>query len=223
MPQPSNRPGLATHWGENRSSPITSTTFTRASNDSPMTVGSLWYNDREGARASASAEGYRTMTRGGVEMAQGGITVSLRDENGNTLSGYAAAGKVFAIGEANKRYSIVISNNTPARFEIVASVDGLDVLDGQAASFAKRGYIIRPNSTLEIDGFRRTESTVAAFRFGDVRGSYASRKGDDRNVGVIGIAVFHEAGTQPWPWNPAEVERRRNADPFPGRFAEPPP
>ena len=187
-----------------------------------MAMGTLWYNDREGARASASFEGYRTMTRGGVELAQGGVTVSLRDENGNTLSGYTAGGKVFAIGEADHRYSIVISNNTPARFEIVASVDGLDVLDGQAASFSKRGYIVRPHSTLEIDGFRRSESTVAAFRFGDVRGSYASRKGDDRNVGVIGIAVFNESGTPPWPWNPAEVERRRNADPFPGRFAEPP-
>ena len=34
-------------------------------------------------------------------------------------------------------------------------MDGLDVLDGKAASFGKRGYIMDPRSELEIDGFRK--------------------------------------------------------------------
>jgi hypothetical protein len=33
---------------------------------------------------------------------------------------------------------------------------------------------------------------VAAFRFSSVRDSYASRMGDSRDVGVIGVAVFQE-------------------------------
>ena len=101
------------------------------------------------------------------------------------------------------------------------SVDGLDVLDGQAASFAKRGYLIDPHGEVEIDGFRQSLDTVAAFRFGSVRSSYAAQKhGDTRNVGVIGVALFHERGTTPW--NPREIQRRNDANPFPGQFATPP-
>jgi hypothetical protein len=220
--EPSDRPGLATHWGESRTSHIHSTSFTRATADSPSAVASLWYNDREGSRAMAAAEGYRSYERGEVGLAQSGVTVSLRDAEGRMLPGYQAGGKTFAIGEAGTRYTIVIRNNTPARFEVVASVDGLDVMDGRPASFSKRGYLINPNDSLEIDGFRTSESEVAAFRFGSVRGSYADKKGDDRNVGVIGIALFHERGFQMWPWDAREVEQRRNANPFPGRFATPP-
>jgi hypothetical protein len=217
-----DRPGLATHWGESRTSHIHSTSFTRAVGDAPSAVASLWYNDREGSRAMAAAEGYRSYERGEVGLAQSGVTVSLRDAEGRMLPGYQAGGKTFAIGEAGTRYTIVIRNNTPARFEVVASVDGLDVMDGRPASFSKRGYLVNPHDSLEIDGFRTSESEVAAFRFGSVRGSYADKKGDDRNVGVIGIAIFHERGVPMWPWDEREIEQRRNANPFPGRFATPP-
>jgi hypothetical protein len=216
------RPGLATQWGETRRSEIRTTSFFRANDDQPSALTTLWYNDRDGSRAQASAEGYRSFERASVSVAEGGVTIALKDEGGRTLPGYFAGGKTFAIGESGTRYTIVLTNHTPARFEAVVSVDGLDVIDGRAAGFGKRGYLINPHATLEIDGFRQSESTVAAFRFGSVRGSYAAKKGDDRNVGVIGVAIFHERGTQMWPWDPREVDRRREADPFPNRFATPP-
>src|SRR6185503_12401308 len=108
---------------------------------------------------------------------------------------------------------------TNFRLEVVLSVDGLDVLDGKSASFAKRGYIMDPRAEIEVDGFRQNMDEVAAFRFGSVRGSYAGLKtGDTRNVGVIGIALFNEEGTNPR-WTAEEVQQRRNANPFPGQFA----
>ena len=70
--------------------------------------------------------------------------------------------------------------------------------------------------------FRRSADAVAAFRFSSVRSSYASKSGKgDRNVGVIGIAFFNEEGAQPT-WSDEEIQRRHDADPFPGRYAEPP-
>ncbi|RYE86619.1 MAG: hypothetical protein EOO75_15505 [Myxococcales bacterium] len=219
---PTERPGLATHWGETRSSYIRSTSFYRADYDRPFATASLWYNDAEGARAQAAAEGFRRTERGEVGLAQSGVVVSLRDGQGRLLPGYQAGGKAFAVGDAGERYTIWLENRTPARFEVVISVDGLDVMDGQAASFQKRGYLLQPHASLEIDGFRQSEATVAAFRFGSVRGSYAGRKGDDRNVGVVGVAMFHERGVPAWPWDPQEIERRRDANPFPGQFATPP-
>jgi hypothetical protein len=71
-------------------------------------------------------------------------------------------------------------------------VDGRDVVDGKPASVARRGYIVDPNGEVTIDGFRVSQDAVAAFRFSSVPRSYAARKGDARDVGVVGVAVFTE-------------------------------
>ena len=220
-PTPSDRPGLGTAWGETRRSPTTTAPFVRDS-ASPFAVASLWYNDRQGADAMARWADYRTHSSGAVPVLGGALTVSLRDESGRPLRGFFAGGKDYVVGEAGTRYAIIIRNNTGYRYECVASVDGLDVIDGRTAAYTKRGYLIQPHGMLEIEGFRRSEDAVAAFRFSSVRGSYSSRSGKgDRNVGVIGVAFFNEEGTRPT-WTPEELRRRHNADPFPGRYAEPP-
>ena len=155
--------------------------------------------------------------------ANGLVSVGLRGDGRGFFGGFTAGGRNYAVGESGLRYTIVLRNNTNFRLEVVLSVDGLDVLDGKAASFGKRGYILDPRGELEVDGFRQSMDAVAAFRFGSVRGSYAGQKtGDTRNVGVIGIALFNEMGTVPVPWTPVEVRRRRDANPFPGQFATPP-
>ena len=219
---PPDRPGLGTAWGETRRSPTTTAPFVRDS-ASPFAVAAVWYNDRTGANAMARYSDYRAGDGGAVPVLGGALTVTLRQESGGTYPGFFAGGKYYSIGDAGQRYIIVIRNNTGYRYECVASVDGLDVIDGRTAAYTKRGYLVQPYGTLEIEGFRRSEDAVAAFRFSSVRGSYASRAGKgDRNVGVIGVAFFNEEGTRPT-WTPEELRRRNSADPFPGRYAEPPP
>ncbi len=221
-PSPPARPGLGTAWGETVESRTTTAPFIRDS-ATPFAVTTLWYNDRTGAEAMARWADYRAYDRGAADVMGGALTVSLRNDSGNVLPGFFAGGKQYVVGEAGDRYVIVIRNNTNYRYECVASVDGLDVIDGQTASYAKRGYLIQPYGVLEIDGFRRSADAVAAFRFSSVRGSYAARSGaGDQNVGVIGVAFFNEQGTRPT-WTPDEIQRRQNADPFPGRYAVPPP
>ena len=221
---PADRPGLGTQWGETRTSRITTTPFSRNDASNPFAVSSLFYNDEQGARAMANSAGFRRTSAGLVDVANGGIQVGLRDPStGSFLSGFVAGDKSFIVGEAGNRYTIVIKNRTNARFECIVSVDGLDVLDGKAASFSKRGYLVDPNGEVEIDGFRQSTDSVAAFRFGSVRGSYAQQKhGDSRNVGVIGFAFFNERGSSPFPWTSDEIRRRQDANPFPGQFATPP-
>ena len=111
-------------------------------------------------------------------------------------------------------------NATTARFEVVASVDGLDVIDGKPADPNRRGYIVDPHDTLVIDGFRTSDAQVAAFRFGRVADSYAAQTSGDRNVGVVGLAIFAERGAV---WIAREIGLRDTADPFPARgYATPP-
>ncbi|MBW2528549.1 MAG: hypothetical protein JRI23_30530 [Deltaproteobacteria bacterium] len=226
-PRPRHRPGLGTEWGESRYSQVTSAPFLRADRSQPFAVGRLFYNDRSGIQAMIDSWGGSPSYRTRFPINGGHLEVALRQGDGGMLSGFSAGGRNYVTGDAGERYSIVIDNRTPGRIETVISVDGLDVIDGRPASFGKRGYLLEPHGHLEIEGFRRSEREVAAFRFGSVRSSYASRKhGDARNVGVIGFAFFHEQGDSPhhWsqPWLHDEANRRHSADPFPARYATPP-
>jgi len=216
------RPGLGTEWGENRESRVSTSAFFRENPDRPFDVVKMFYNDREGARAMARRAGINDFGDGAARATRGAVTVRLLDGSGRPLEGFNASGTNYVVGEAGQRYIIEIRNNTNVRFEAVTSVDGLDVINGRTAAFSSRGYIIGPRATVEIDGWRRSSDTVAAFRFGRVTDSYAGKKGDDRNVGVIGVALFEERGAS-FPWSQREIDRRHDADPFPGRFAAPPP
>ncbi len=214
------RPGLGTEWGETRDSRVSSAPFERQDYSTPFSTASFFYNDESGVRAMLGS-GYWDRRTDGVSTARGAITIRVVDDRGAPLPTFAAGGRSYVMGNDGARYAIRIENQTGARFEAVATVDGLDVIDGQPGSFEKRGYLVQPWSTVEIDGFRRSEAQVAAFRFGRVKDSYAAKRGSDRNVGVIGVAVFQERGSS-WPWTRRELERRDGADAFPGRFAPAP-
>lgn len=230
-PRQEERPGLGTSWGETRHSEVTQTYFER-DGSSPSYSGALNYNDEQGAYALAARDGRVRSSR--AELGLGGaVTVSLVDESGRTMRAYRGGGRTVAVGGHGDRYSIFVQNHTNERFEIVLSVDGLDVLDGRDAGYGKRGYLLDAYGTLEIEGFRQTDDAVAAFRFGRVSQSYAAQTGSARNVGVIGVAAFGERGysarlrayqeriyalrAQGY-----EVERRQSADPFPRGYAAPP-
>ncbi len=220
--EPSTRPGLGTEWGETMNSRITTTAFLRADATSPFSTASMFYNDASGAKAMANAAGTPRASSGMFSMGGGIVSMGLRDENGHFLSGYVSGNNNYVAGDAGTRYTIVLRNRSQFRFEVVLSVDGLDVLDGKSAAFSKRGYVLDPHGELEVDGFRQSMDQVAAFRFGSVGSSYANQKhGETRNVGVIGVALFHERGTNPWGWN-SDVDTRHKANPFPGQFATPP-
>ena len=212
------RPGLGTEFGEQVDSRVVEQPFERSSSE-PFALVAVHYNDAEGAGAQARSRG-GALAPFTYSMAQDGLSIALVDEEGNALPGITAPDRLYVVGRAGQRYNIQISNRTDGRYEVVASVDGLDVIDGRPASPGKRGYIVPPRGSLTIDGFRTSDDSVAAFRFAPVRDSYASRTGDDRNVGVIGFAFYTETGAERVG---DEIGVRESADPFPGRYAAPPP
>jgi hypothetical protein len=217
----SERPGLGTSWGEEVSSHVSSTSFYRQSDGSPDGLASLFYNDEAGVNAMSRGS-FLDYGDSVVPLAGGRITVSIVDANGSPLRAAHLDGRLVTVGSDGDRYMLRIDNHSPVRVEAVATVDGLDVIDGQDGSMQKRGYVIAPYDTLDIEGFRESAGSVRAFRFGSVSDSYAARRGKDRNVGVVGVAVFRERGSD-FRWSPEELDRRETADPFPSHFAPPPP
>jgi hypothetical protein len=114
--------------------------------------------------------------------------------DGSPLREYVHKGRRYVMGREGHRYAIRVTNRTAARIEVVVTVDGLDVVDGRAGDYAtKRGYVLDPWQSHDIEGFRLDLGRVATFRFAPVHRSYAAQTGDDRNVGVIGVAVFRES------------------------------
>jgi hypothetical protein len=102
-------------------------------------------------------------------------------------------GGTYVMGQLGQRYTLRIVNHTARRIEAVVSVDGRDVVDGRGADYrSKRGYLVPAYGSVDIDGWRLSQSQVAAFRFSTVADSYAARIGSSREVGVIGAAIFPE-------------------------------
>src|SRR5437588_53435 len=83
------------------------------------------------------------------------------------------------------------------------SVDGRDAINGRPGDFrTNRGYLIPAWGSVDIDGWRISQSEAAAFRFSSVPHSYAAQTGSAREVGVIGVAVFPERYVPPAPARP---------------------
>ena len=183
------------------------TDFVRAT-ASPAYVSMIRYNDKEGAREMGVDLSYKT---GGMQKTADGLIEWGVSSPWGGAENYWWRGGRFVVGKKGREYEIRIKNLGDTRMEAVLSVDGLDVVDGQAASTKKRGYIVNPRQTLVVKGFRTSHEAVASFKFSSVSSSYANlRHGETRNVGVIGLAVFHEKGAQPR----AEMIRRAGARPF---------
>ena len=124
--------------------------------------------------------------------AAGSYSVEVIDQWGGQLPTWWHGGRTWVMGEQGQRYRIRVRNRSPQRVEAVISVDGRDAVDGKAAHTGKPGYIVPPWGEVAVDGFRVSMRDVATFRFGAVEDSYAAQMGNDRNVGVIGVAIFSE-------------------------------
>lgn len=134
-----------------------------------------------------------TLAHGAASPAQEGPwSVELTDEWGRSLPTFELGGRTYVLGEPGQRYVVRVRNGSDRRVEVVVSVDGRDVTDGRPAAWERRGYLVEPYGEATIDGYRLSQASVAAFRFGSVSNSYAAANGDTRDVGVIGVAVFPE-------------------------------
>jgi hypothetical protein len=121
-----------------------------------------------------------------------GFAVTL-ESSGGALPTYTWRGGTFVEGRMGEAYAVRVTNPTPERVEVVVTVDGRDVVSGDEGDYERqRGYIVEPWGHLRIDGFRKSLSEVAQFRFTSPGDSYSSRRGTPQHVGVVGVAVFRE-------------------------------
>jgi len=119
------------------------------------------------------------------------ISIVDRD-SGRQLDTYYRHGEYWVAGEPGARYSIRIRNHLGERVLAVTSVDGINVITGENAGWDQSGYVFDGWEDYQIDGWRKSDTQVAAFAFAAAPASYAARTGRPENVGIIGIALFRE-------------------------------
>jgi len=150
------------------------------------------YADRVAVPVTSGAGGSQIAIAVAPAKVRAPYDVQVIRESGDTAPTYAHRDRFYVAGESGERYTIRITNPTANRIEAVVSVDGLDVVDGEAGDLRKRGYVVPPYGETRIEGFRTSHEDVATFRFSSVSNSYAGKKGVARNVGVIAVALFEE-------------------------------
>lgn len=112
--------------------------------------------------------------------------------NGRQVKEYAHKSKTYIEGKKGTEFSLRLRNNSWSRKLFVVSIDGLSIIDGEDASYESSGYIVPGNSVTIVEGWRVSDDEVAKFYFSDNKKSYGAKKGKDKNLGIIGVAVFEE-------------------------------
>lgn len=121
--------------------------------------------------------------------------------NGVALREVIHQGKTYAVVpdhflQQEREFVLRVTTPYGGRVEGVISVDGLDIRTGELASADARGYVFNGGST-DLDGWRRNQNQVAAFKLVPKGKSYGGLTGRGQNAGVIGVAFYREYVYQP--------------------------
>ncbi len=207
----SNDRGIGTQWGDGVESHVQEVKLARI-NNTPIDVAVIHYSKK------AFVHGKKVQEL----MLNGDVGMSIIDDNNNKWSLFKQDDEINMSGEAGKNYQLYYVNYSRNTYEIVATVDGLDVINGKAGSLNNNGYILRPYSTLSIKGFRKNEREVASFTFSQASKAYANHtdEGSANNIGVIGTAIFQlENGNQ---YKKSPKSNAFPADSYNSKYAKPP-
>jgi hypothetical protein len=116
---------------------------------------------------------------------------------GRPLRVYWHQGRAYVVGKPGNEYQLALRNRGGEDVLAVVSVDGVNVVSGETADPSQSGYVLEPSRALEIRGWRKSLSEIAAFYFTALPDSYAARTGRPENVGVMGVALFRRKPSPP--------------------------
>ena len=171
---------LGTGWGDEVDSRVSRVHLSRTS-DTPIDETAIRYANKA----------YQGRSINSIALAAGKIELSVRSDR-RALPLVRDGNHYYLQGQAGQAYQLVYRNRSNDTYEIVASVDGLDVINGRNASRQNAGYVLHPYASLVIEGFRKSDTAVASFIFSSPADSYAANSAAQapHNTGIIGTVVY---------------------------------
>lgn len=154
---------LGTKWGDEIDSHVTEVDLKRKA-DTPLAEAIVQYADKK----------YQGKSVNSISLAAGKMSFSVVDDHGKNIPMYRVGQMYYLSGREGQSYQLKYENHTGRTFEVVASVDGVDVINGSEASRSNSGYVLNAHDSLTIEGFRKSDSAVASFTFSQPEDSYAA-------------------------------------------------
>ena len=114
---------LGTRWGDEVQSNVRRVHLRRVSQE-PLAQNVLHYSSKD----------YRGRSVNSISLAAGRVELSVRGDGRRELPIFRDNGSYYLRGINGQAYRLIYRNNSSQTFEIVASVDGLDVLSGKPGS-----------------------------------------------------------------------------------------
>lgn len=172
---------LGTKWGDDIRSDVTQVSLKRVSN-TPVAEALLRYANKD----------FQGRQVNSISLDAGKISFSVVDDRSVPIAMYRVKQNYYLAGQDGQSYQLQYQNHSGNTYEVVSSVDGVDVLDGSTASRSNSGYVLKPYETLRIEGFRKSDSAVASFTFSQPKEAYAanSDSGSIQNTGIIGTVIY---------------------------------
>jgi hypothetical protein len=123
-------------------------------------------------------------------MKQDQYEIRILPKGKTTADEYYHRGEYWLEGRENSWYNIMLLNHSDFPAKCILSVDGINVITGEPASFDSRGYVIEPYGKTIVSGWMVDNTTGAQFVFDKKSASYAESQGSGDNAGIIGAAWF---------------------------------
>ena len=118
---------------------------------------------------------------------------------GRPVTEYHHQGNLFIEGRKGSEFVIRLTNNSYDEAMAIVAVDGLNVIDGSRADHKGAGYLINPQSHIDVKGWVKDMNSFNAFYFAGKGDSYSERVGKgNSNNGVIGAMFFRPKLNLDW-------------------------
>ncbi len=102
-------------------------------------------------------------------------------------------------GRRGERFAFRITNRNPFPVGVIPSADGQSLTANGRAGSSNPAYVIDPYGSMTISVWREDLAGGRELVFTEVDRSLAARKGDRRNIGVLGVLVWQLAERNPYP------------------------
>lgn len=113
--------------------------------------------------------------------------------DGRALAEYYSRGDVYIEALRGAEYEVRLRNPSGNRVAVALFVDGMNTIDASRTSaWDASKWVIEPYQTITISGWQMSSDRARKFYFTTERDSYAAKRGNTANIGLISAVFFRE-------------------------------